>query len=54
MSIGLERHIEDDLLSAKYMSEAMVQAARDILGQHEQTEDAFLGAQAVLLLNGLL
>jgi hypothetical protein len=37
-----------------YQSPKLVMAAEAILDQDDQTEEAFLGAQAVLLLNGLL
>ena len=37
-----------------YQSPKLVLAANAILGQPDQSEEAFLGAQAVLLLNGLI
>ena len=37
-----------------YHSPKLILAASSILDQDDQTEEAFLGAQAVLLLNGLI
>lgn len=43
-----------DMLREKYCSEDSLQQARELLQKDEQTEEAFLGAQAVLLLQGFL
>lgn len=43
-----------DVLKEKYGSEDALQKARQLLQLDEQSEDAFLGAQAVLMLQGLL
>jgi hypothetical protein len=43
-----------DLLQEKYGSEEALKKARHLLQLDEQTEDAFLGAQAVLMLQGML
>ena len=45
---------KDDHFSKRFATDDMINAAKDILNEAEQTEEAFLGAQAVLLLNGLL
>jgi hypothetical protein len=37
-----------------YQSPKLVMAAEAILDQDDQSEEAFLGAQGVLLLNGLI
>lgn len=43
-----------DLLSEKYVNEKMLTVAQDLLSEEDQTEEAFLGAQGVLLLAGLI
>ena len=43
-----------DVLQEKYGNAEALQMARQLLQLEEQSEDAFLGAQAVLLLQGLL
>lgn len=43
-----------DVLQEKYCNEEALQQARQMLQLDEQSEDAFLGAQAVLMLQGLL
>jgi len=43
-----------DMLQEKYGNEEALQKARQMLQLDEQSEDAFLGAQAVLMLQGLL
>jgi hypothetical protein len=43
-----------DVLQEKYGNAEALQIARQLLHLEEQSEDAFLGAQAVLLLQGLL
>ena len=43
-----------DVLKDKYRSEEALNKARKLLQADDQTEEQFLGAQGVLLLNGLL
>ena len=43
-----------DMLQEKYGSEEALQKARHLHQLDEQTEVAFLGAQAVLMLQGLI
>lgn len=43
-----------DILSEKYCSEDALQHAKEVLQRDEQSEEAFLGAQGILLLNGLI
>ncbi len=43
-----------DLLQERYGSEETLKQAQRLLQQDEQSEDAFLGAQAVLFLQGVL
>jgi len=47
-------HKKRDVLMEKYGNEEALQKARKVLQLEEQSEDAFLGAQAVLLLQGLI
>lgn len=48
-------HLEhDDILSEKYMSNDMVSLAHRVLTEGDQAEEDFLGAQGILMLNGLL
>ena len=44
---------KENVLS-KYRRPEMLKLAQDLLNAQEQSEEAFLGAQGVLLLNGLL
>ena len=45
----------DDILTEKYIdNENLISLAHGILSQDDQIEDEFLGAQGILLLNGLL
>lgn len=37
-----------------YSAPKLIEAAEDVLTRSEQSEEAFLGAQAVLLINGLI
>jgi hypothetical protein len=43
-----------DILRDKYCSEDALKRAKELLQKDEQTEEAFLGAQGVLLLHGLI
>jgi hypothetical protein len=43
-----------DILREKYGNEDSLKLARDVLQKEEQSEEAFLGAQGILLLHGLL
>ncbi len=43
-----------DLLREKYGSDEALQKATELLRQDEQSEEGFLGAQAVLMMQGLL
>lgn len=43
-----------DVLREKYCSEDALSQAKELLQKDEQTEEAFLGAQGILLLHGLL
>lgn len=43
-----------DILQDKFGSTFALEKARKLLEADEQTEEAFLGAQAVLLLQGLI
>ena len=45
---------ERDILRDRYCSEELLKQARELLLQDEQSEEAFLGAQGVLLLHGLI
>jgi len=47
-------HKKRDALQEKFGSEEALQQARRLLQLDDQSEDAFLGAQAVLLLQGLI
>lgn len=43
-----------DVLREKYCSEDALKQAKELLQKDEQTEEAFLGAQGILILHGLL
>ncbi len=43
-----------DILTEKFSNDRMLTVARETLSSGEQSEEAFLGAQGILLLNGLL
>jgi hypothetical protein len=43
-----------DTLRERYCSEELLNQARELLQKDEQSEEAFLGAQGVLLLHGLI
>lgn len=43
-----------DILREKYCSEDALKNACEVLQRDEQSEEAFLGAQGVLLLHGLI
>jgi hypothetical protein len=43
-----------DILAEKYGSDDALNRAKELLQATEQTEEAFLGAQGVLLLHGLI
>jgi aerobic-type carbon monoxide dehydrogenase small subunit (CoxS/CutS family) len=43
-----------DVLQAKYCQDDVIHQAKEVLQRDEQSEEAFLGAQGVLLLCGLL
>lgn len=43
-----------DILNDKYRSEDALNKAKKLLQADDQTEEAFLGAQGVLLLHGLI
>ncbi len=43
-----------DVLSEKFTNNRMLSIAKEVLSDNEQSEEAFLGAQGNLLLNGLL
>lgn len=48
-----ENHVED-ILKEKYHRPEILKAAHELLLQDNLSEETFLGAQAVLLLNGLI
>jgi hypothetical protein len=50
----MERHFEQDALMEKCLRGDMLKAATHILSQDRQSEEAFLGAQLVLMLHGKL
>jgi len=43
-----------DVLHEKYCSEEALNQAKELLQRDEQSEEAFLGAQGVLMLQGML
>lgn len=43
-----------DVLTEKFCNDEILQVAKLLLGRPDQTEEEFLGAQGVLLINGLL
>lgn len=43
-----------DVLREKYGNEEALKQARELLVKDEQSEEGFLGAQAVLMLQGLI
>ena len=43
-----------DILNLKFLNEESLENAKALLNKDEQSEEAFLGAQAVLMLHGLL
>lgn len=43
-----------DILRDKYGSDELLTQARELLQKEDQSEEAFLGAQGVLLLHGLI
>ncbi|HEY9745603.1 MAG TPA: hypothetical protein V6C99_05245 [Oculatellaceae cyanobacterium] len=43
-----------DMLREKYCNEELLRQARELLQKEDQSEEAFLGAQGVLLLHGLI
>ena len=43
-----------DILRERYSNEDALRKANEVLQKGEQSEEAFLGAQGVLLLNGLI
>lgn len=43
-----------DLLCEKYATDEALSKAKALLSLHDQSEEGFLGAQAVLILKGLL
>ncbi len=43
-----------DILTEKFNNNRMLTVAKEVLAEGEQSEEAFLGAQGILLLNGLL
>lgn len=45
---------KQDLLRERYGSEDVLMKARAVLQSDEQSEEAFLGAQGILLLHGLI
>ncbi|WP_373531992.1 hypothetical protein [Vampirovibrio sp.] len=50
----MQWHKKRDTLHDKYGSDEALKQAKDLLLKDEQSEEAFLGAQAVLMLQGLL
>lgn len=50
----MQWHKKRDTLREKYGSEEALKQARELLLKDEQSEEAFLGAQAVLMMQGLL
>lgn len=45
---------DKDILVEKYCSKEQLHCAFTVLNRLEQSEEAFLGAQAILMLNGVL
>jgi predicted kinase len=43
-----------DILRERYCSEDVLRKAKEVLQKDEQSEEAFLGAQGILLLHGLI
>ena len=43
-----------DLLREKYSNEDVLKQAKELLQKDEQSEEAFLGAQGILMLHGLI
>jgi hypothetical protein len=43
-----------DILRERYSSDDALRKAKELLQKDEQTEEAFLGAQGILLLHGLI
>lgn len=53
--VGMKKWTQNrDLLREKYGSEEALNKAKELLQRDEQTEEAFLGAQGVLLLQGII
>lgn len=50
----MQWHKKRDVLREKFGSDEALRQAREVLLKEEQTEEAFLGAQAVLMMQGLL
>jgi hypothetical protein len=44
----------NDMLATRYRKPTMLNAAQTLLNDEEVSEEAFLGAQGVLLIHGLL
>ncbi|MBY0449389.1 MAG: hypothetical protein K2X01_02025 [Cyanobacteria bacterium] len=43
-----------DVLSDRFQKPAVLEEAKKLLSEADQSEEAFLGAQAVMLLHGLI
>jgi hypothetical protein len=50
----MDQVFEQDTVMNRFCDAHYVDLARTILSRDDQSEEAFLGAQAILLLNGLL
>ena len=50
----MEQHFEQDANLNTFQDPALVDVAKQILSKADQSEAEFLGAQAVLLMNGLI
>lgn len=44
----------EDILAKRYVKPNLLNTAQELLREDELTEEAFLGAQGVLLINGML
>ncbi len=49
-----KRKFVDDKYFQPYTQPKMIEAAKELLCREDISEEAFLGAQAVLMLNGLI
>lgn len=54
MGNPLNPNANHDVLAEKFCNDEILQVAKLLLGKPDQSEEEFLGAQGVLLINGLL